>query len=102
MDQFTEPQRELIKSEIARHRKEAFALGLAEGKKQAGPALIADWLKNAWGSWVMRAGLGAVATAIAADIWPIVAEVLAGKVDPQWLAIGGAIIMALRARSIGK
>lgn len=102
IDQFSEAQRKLVVAEIARHRKEAYAQGVADAQKQTQAAIIAAWLKRAWGSWTMRGGLAAIAAALAADTWPVAAELLAGRIDPQVLAILGAAVMALRARSVGK
>lgn len=102
LDQFTEDQRKVIVAEIVKHRDEGYAKGLAEGRTQAGPAAIANWIRTAAGSWTMRGGAAALALAVAADVWPVAAELLAGRVDPQILALIVAIGMALRARSIGK
>lgn len=102
IDPFTEDQRKAIVAEIARHRREAYAQGLAEGQKQSQTVAVAAWLKMAWGSWTMRGGLAAIATALLADAWPVAAELLTGRIDPQVLAILGAAVMALRARSVGK
>ena len=99
---FTAEQREIIKREVNRHAIAAYERGIAEGKRQAGPAAISAWLKSAASSWTMRAGVGALAAGLAADLWPVAAELLAGRIDPQVLAIAGAAVMALRARSIGK
>ena len=54
LDQFTEDQRKVIVAEIVKHRDEAYAKGLAEGRMQAGPAAIANWIRTAAGSWTMR------------------------------------------------
>lgn len=102
LDHFTEEQRQIITAEIVKHRDEAYAKGLAEGRAQAGPDAIVNWLKNAAGSWTMRGGAAALALAVAGDVWPVVAELLAGRIDPQILALIGGLVIALRARSIGR
>lgn len=94
--------REICVAEIAKHREEAYTLGLAEGRKQASILAIANWLRGAAKSWTMNAGALAIATSLAAEAWPVVAEFLAGRVDPQVLGLLGAVVMALRARSIAK
>lgn len=82
--------REICVAEIAKHRKQASTLA------------IANWLRGAAKSWTMNAGALAIATSLAAEAWPVVAEFLAGRVDPQVLGLLGAVVMALRARSIAK
>lgn len=99
---FTEAQRELVKREIHKHAIAAYQRGLEEGRRQAGPVAIAHWLKAAAGSWTMRGGVALLAAGVAGDLWPIAAELLAGRVDPQLLAVIGAAVMALRARSLGR
>lgn len=73
---FTAEQREVIKREVERHAIAAYERGITEGKRQAGPVAIAAWLKGAWQSWTMRAGMGALAMGVTADVWPVAAEFL--------------------------
>jgi hypothetical protein len=104
IDQFTDEQRQIIIREIARHRKEAEAIGYAKGRGDGQAISVADWIRAARKSWVVGGGAAAIAVGITAmlDIWPVVAEQLAGKVDPLWLAIGGVVAIALRGHSLGK
>lgn len=102
LDQFNEEQRKVLVQEIELHKVEAYAAGFAEGRRQAGPMAIATWLKSAWESWTMRAGAGALALGVAADVWPVAAELLGGRIDPKTLTLIGAVVMALRSRSVSK
>lgn len=104
LDLFTETQREVFVAEVARHRKAAYAEGFADGLRQGGVVAIVNWIKEASDSWTMRGGAGVVAFGLSAltDFWPYAAQMLAGKVDPLWLTLGGAAVMALRAHSIGR
>jgi hypothetical protein len=50
----------------------------------------------------MRAGAGALALGVAADVWPVAAELLDGRIEPKTLTLIGAVVMAMRSRSVGK
>jgi hypothetical protein len=100
--EFTDAQREIVKREVNRHAIAAYERGIAEGKRLAGPVAIANWIKEAAKSWTMAGGAAAVAAGVAGQLWPVVAELLAGRVDPQVLTLIGGLVMALRAHSIGR
>lgn len=102
LDQFTEEQRKIIVAEIVKHEDEAYLKGLEVGKAEAGPAAVAAWLRKAKDSWTMWLGTGAISVGFLADAWPLAAELLSGRVDPETLRYIGLAIVATRSRSIGK
>lgn len=99
MDQFTDEQRAVIIREIARHRKEAEAIGYAKGRGDGQAISVADWVRGILKSWTMWAGAAGVMAGLSAEIWPVAADILKDYVDPRTLALASAIFMALRVKT---
>lgn len=99
IDQFTDEQRKLIVTEIARHRKEAEAIGYAKGRGDGQAIGIADWIRGIAKSWTMWVGAAGVTAGLSAEVWPVAAELLKDYVDPRTLALASAIFMALRVKT---
>ena len=99
IDTFDPATREIVTAEIAKHREEAYEQGLSDGRKQASTVAIAAWLRGAVKSTTMQVGVLGIGAGLLAEAWPVAAELLAGRIDPQVLALIGAVIVALRAKT---
>lgn len=99
IDQFTNEQRAIIVREIARHRKEAEAIGYAKGRGDGQAITVADWIRGIAKSWTMWVGTAGVAAGLTAEVWPVAADLLKDYVDPRTLALVSAVFMALRVKT---